>query len=167
MHELAKRFWPRVKKHPHGCWEWTGPLRKDGYAQISVDGKQQLVHRVAWMLAFGAMPKKCVLHKCDNRKCVKPKHFFHGTKGDNNRDREAKGRGNHASGKSHGRYTMPHRTARGERQGSAKLTVKKVRHVRRLYKRGVCGYRSVAKHLNIPWPTVKDVVTRRSWNHIN
>jgi hypothetical protein len=61
---------------------------------------------------------------------------------------------------------MPDRTARGERQGSAKLTADRVHRIRRFYKRGVLGYRSTAKHFNIPWPTVKDVVTRRSWKHI-
>jgi hypothetical protein len=61
---------------------------------------------------------------------------------------------------------MPDRSARGERQGSAKLTENMVRRVRNFYKRGVRGYRSTAKRFNIPWPTVKDVVTRRSWKHI-
>lgn len=164
--DLAARFEQYVKKS-RGCWEWGGGIRKDGYGQIAIDGHQALTHRVSWSLAFGVIPSgMCVLHRCDNRRCVKPSHLWLGSKGDNNRDREAKGRGNHASGEAHGRHTKPERTARGERQGSAKLTVDIVRRVRLSYKRGVRGYREVAREFNILWPTVKDVVTRRSWKHI-
>ena len=94
-----KRFWDKVNKDaPNGCWEWTGYIRKDGYAKIDVGGKCIPAHRYSWVLANGEIPfhdsyhGMCVLHKCDNRKCVNPDHLTLGTQRDNNNDRDKKGR---------------------------------------------------------------------------
>lgn len=49
-------------------------------------------NRLAWFVYYREVPKLCVLHKCDNRACVRKDHLFLGTRGDNNSDRAAKGR---------------------------------------------------------------------------
>ena len=44
-----------------------------GYIGIG-EGKTALSHRVVYELTYGEIPEgMCVLHKCDNRKCVNPK----------------------------------------------------------------------------------------------
>lgn len=64
-----------------------------GYGQVKRGGRQIGAHVAAWIDEFGPVPKgKCVLHKCDVRRCVELTHLFLGTKGDNNRGRAAKGR---------------------------------------------------------------------------
>lgn len=84
-----------------GCWEWTGSRDKvTGYGRIgrrdsfTRSGKTiRQAHRWSWMLAQGAIPVGLhVLHKCDNRPCVRPAHLFLGTATDNMRDMVAKGR---------------------------------------------------------------------------
>lgn len=93
---LADRFWTMVDKTPGQgpkgeCWTFMGSL-SDGYGnfKISTD-KSMAAHRVAWELEHGPIPAgMCVLHKCDNRPCVKC--LFLGTKADNNGDRDVKGR---------------------------------------------------------------------------
>lgn len=88
-----------------GCLEWTGHLNFNGYGRISVNGKQDGTHRVAWMLANGPIPDGLwVLHHCDNPPCCQTNptegypdgHLFLGTVADNQADMAAKSR--------HGRY---------------------------------------------------------------
>ena len=92
---LSARFWPKV--HRRGlkdCWEWKASVNSvHGYGQIGYQGSMLRAHRVAWMLVRGPIPKGlCVLHKCDNRKCVNPYHLWLGTLKDNTQDMMRKGR---------------------------------------------------------------------------
>jgi len=95
---LTKRFWAKVKKRKSGCWEWTACLT-DGYGIMTVRGSEhpsgvtraQLAHRVSWFLHTGKWPHKHILHHCDNRPCIRPKHLYEGTDVDNARDREERG----------------------------------------------------------------------------
>ncbi len=98
---LAVRFWRRVNKDgplipgmATVCWEWMGALRPDGYGVIGLGRRSEGIertHRVAWILKHGEIPAgKFVLHRCDNRKCVR--HLFLGNQRDNIRDCMRKGR---------------------------------------------------------------------------
>lgn len=91
------RFWRRVKKGD-GCWLWEGAWsKKTGYGSFRVGTKHtdptNGAHRVAWELQHGSIQKGMeVLHRCDNRLCVRPDHLFLGTQQDNIDDMYAKGR---------------------------------------------------------------------------
>lgn len=76
-----------------GCMEYQGCLYPSGYAQIRAFGKQESGSRIIWRLIKGEIPEgMCVLHKCDNRKCINPEHLFLGTPQDNMVDKVNKGR---------------------------------------------------------------------------
>lgn len=93
---LACRFWSKVDKSAgvDACWPWTAKSKhKAGYGVISVDGKRNVSHRVAWELARGEIPPGMhVCHKCDNPPCCNPSHYFLGTPADNVLDMVDKGR---------------------------------------------------------------------------
>lgn len=94
------RFWRKVNKDAGGgCWEWMGARKTSGYGRFYLHPQPSqpvLAHRHSWEMANGrAIPDGLVIcHHCDNPPCVNPAHLFLGTRADNNRDCQAKGRSN-------------------------------------------------------------------------
>jgi hypothetical protein len=82
-----------IKDNNTQCWEWQGALTKRGYGKIKEGIKTFAVHRVAYTLYIGVIPKDFnICHKCDNPKCINPDHLFAGTQADNMKDKVKKGR---------------------------------------------------------------------------
>lgn len=94
-----------MARHPlTPCVETIASLDTHGYGQVWVRGKLWLHHRLEWTRQKGPIPDGlCVLHACDNRKCVRVSHLFLGTKRDNAIDMYAKGRGPDNRGDNNGR----------------------------------------------------------------
>lgn len=96
----AARIW-RYASIVNGCWVWSRSRGGGGYGKVRWNHRQWLVHRVAWTLIFGPIPKgKQVLHKCDNPPCFNPTHLFLGTQKENIADMMAKGHGSAAARRS-------------------------------------------------------------------
>lgn len=168
----AERFWSHVaKSEGDGCWTWTASRDRLGYGRMKVgshtDGSRKTVsaHRLAWELAEGPIPEGlCVLHRCDNRPCVRPEHLFLGTVADNNHDMIAKGR--QARGDRSGARTKPERLARGERNSKSKMTEPDVRLARALYRSGLSSMKDLARLYGI-WPNAMWRILRgESWAHV-
>lgn len=150
---LAERFWRKVRRSD-GCWEWTAYLRPDGYGTIGAGGKYGgmiRAHVASWRLHFGPVPAGlCVLHRCDNRGCVRPDHLWLGTRADNMRDMDQKGR----------RVTSDRR---GERQWwRAKLTDAAVVLIRT----SPLPTQRVARILGVSAGLIYKVRSRQTWTHL-
>ena len=143
------RFWAKVAKGDE-CWEWTGSLSAGtGYGAF-YDGRRYSTHRYSWEIHFGPIPRGlCVLHRCDNRRCVRPDHLWIGTKRENSRDMARKGR------------TAIHNTA-GERHGESKLTDESVRAIRASSEPGIV----LAARYAVTPSLVSAVRRRKAWRHI-
>ncbi len=155
---LEDRFWNSVgKKTETGCILWTGSVISRSvncdYGVIQARrwrGRRKLAHRVAYELMVGPIPDGLhVLHRCDNPRCINPVHLFLGTQADNNADKDAKGR---------------HRAPKGEDHPRAILTDEGVRDIRR--RAATTSYEALATEHGVRTITIRAVVSRRSWKHI-
>jgi hypothetical protein len=129
-------FYPFFKKVRHGKWaclEWQKARTGVNYGQVSVNGKVELTHRIAYLLKYGELdPKLCVLHKCDNPPCGNTKHLFTGTKKDNHKDAVNKGRAVFPPtyyGKDHPMYGRKHKQSTKIKMSLAKKGKKRNRVV--------------------------------------
>ena len=140
-------YWSKVDvRGPDECWPWTAHTNAFGYGKYRVGKKLVMAHRMAYELANGPIPEGMfLLHSCDFPGCQNPSHLSIGTKGDNNRDRTAKGR-----------------SARGEGHHCAVLTEDDVRFIRS----SPLPPREIKKMLGVNESTVHAIRSRRTWKHV-
>lgn len=162
--QTVSRFLAKVEKGD-SCWLWKGKIHKrTGYGGASVDCRDILAHRLSWLIHGGEIPDgQCVLHRCDVRACVNPAHLWVGTRAQNSADMVAKGR--QATGLRTGRYTKPERTARGSRNGQAKLTEADVVEIKRMLRDGL-GICQIAPKFGVNSGAIWFIQHGRSWKHV-
>ncbi len=150
------------------CFSWTAFVAPNGYGQGQMDGLQSGAHRLAWMIHHQTkIPKKmCILHKCDNRKCVNPDHLILGTQADNIADRDQKDRHNPATGKNHGKYTKPESNLKGENHGRAKLTNAQVLEIYQLKASEPITNLELAARFNIGSSSISLILSGKNWKHL-
>ena len=160
-----KRFWSKVKK-TNGCWEWTAALAGEGYGTFQRGVRDPIyAHRFAYIMTHGQIPNgKFVLHRCDNKICVRPSHLFLGTQKDNIVDAVSKGR--MAVGNKNGSRLHPERLVRGERHPLVKLSERDVLHIRYLYANGGITMKILGQQYGVTEVCIRSVITRRTWNHV-
>ena len=73
---------------PYGyCMVWKYGLNRYGYGILTIDGKQELVHRAVFVQTRGHIPEdRQVNHLCNRPYCVQPSHLYAGTIQDNKDD---------------------------------------------------------------------------------
>lgn len=126
-------------------WPYT---RSGGYAFMQVDGRPQLVSRLACEAEHGPppSPEHEAAHLCGkgHEGCVAKRHLAWKTPKENSADRDMHGT-----------------TARGETQGRAKLTEADIREIRTL--KGQMLLREIADHYGVSASMVSQIHRRVVW----
>jgi hypothetical protein len=149
--EFALHFWNNVKitSNPDKCWEWKRKADANGYGNVTVDGKTQRAHRIAWRIfnQRDIQDELFILHSCDNRVCVNPYHLREGTAQDNSDDMVNRNR---------------HKVWRTKWDTEESV----IREIKRLRQENV-PIAVIAERLNVGRSLVSHVSSGRTWKHVN
>lgn len=147
-------FWNHITRNQFDtdeCWTWTGKIHSQGYGVFTYRGKEIYAHRFSFAIHNEPVPEKMhVLHKCDNPPCSNPKHLFPGTNADNVADAVAK-----------------NRNVRGERVGTAKLTVDMVRKIKDELLRGDISKDKIGERYSVSGAAIRKIAKGQTWAHIS
>ena len=147
---LKARFERKVRK-TRKCWLWKASTSQ-GYGVIGLGSRSkgtEKAHRVSWKLYRGPIPPdKQVLHRCNNRLCVRPSHLYLGTQKQNIDDSFRAG-------------TFP----LGSRNGQSKITETDVIEIRRLASLGWTATKLTKKY-PLDRMTISRCIRRETWRHV-
>lgn len=147
--KTLQRFFRKVNiNDEEDCWEWTASTYNSGYGQFRLNNRMVGAHRLSYEHYKGDIGEYHVLHKCDNKLCVNPRHLFLGTNQDNVDDKMIKGR-----------------QSKGEVHGASKLTENEVKEIISLLPimKGI----DIAKQYGISRKHVSKIKTGKIWKHIS
>lgn len=150
---LLERFHAGYAKTDGGCWNWIGARvnKRWPYGILRSEKKTILAHRLSWETHNEqSIPEGLVVcHRCDNPRCVNPDHLFLGTRMENTKDRQSKGRG-----------------VKGENTRHAKLTEENVKQIRKLSVEGTPGTK-LAVAFGVSINSIYVIVNKTAWKHID
>ena len=142
------QFVSQIAPANNECWNWTGPVDKDGYGWF----QKKRAHRYSYAHFNGSIPTGLfVLHSCDNARCVSPHHLTVGDQLENMRQKVERGR---------------HVCVRGANSPLAKLDDEKVREIRHRFANGETQ-RALGKEYGMAQGRISMIVNRKSWSHVH
>jgi len=145
MRDPKTRFEEKFTK-TEGCWEWQAAFGNQGYGHFWYEGRPRPASQVSHLLFIGPIPTGMyVLHRCDNRKCVRPDHLFLGSAAENAADMVAK-----------------NRQAKGTALGTAKLTDDQARAIRY----DARSHRKIGADYGVSHTVVWQIKTGQIWRHV-
>ena len=145
----AAQFYRDVVLPHHGteCLIWPYARMGNGYAELRVDGRARLVHRMVCIAVHGEppTPKHEAAHSCGrgHDACVNSDHLRWATPAENIQDQILHGTRH-----------------RGDRTGTSRLSADDVRAIRAAER---VTYAELGRRYGVSEATVRDAVSRRTW----
>ena len=144
----------------NNCLIWQGTKRNTGYGCIKYEGKLIDTHRLSWILdRHMAIPEGLyILHKCDNRLCINPKHLILGNQSENMKDAYDKGR-----------LHMPEgiRFTKGHVALNSKISLDKAKEIKdRIKNKDYTTLKQLSIEFNVPYQLIRDIKGNRSYINI-
>lgn len=136
------------------CWEWPFHRDKDGYGQLTLNGRRYRAHAVALILSGQprpSAPNNLALHSCDNPPCCNPAHLRWGSVRQNAMDSVERGRWSRAAKHS------------GSHSPNAKLTEAAVLSIRRDGRND----QQIGESFGIHPSTVNRIRAGKAWTHVS
>jgi hypothetical protein len=139
------------KTNENGCHICTSHKKGDvGYPVRSIKSVPIRLHRYIYELNYGKIENGfLIMHVCDNKMCINPKHLIKGTNKDNMLDCYKK-----------------RRHCFGEKRPGAKLTNKKVKMIRRILEQNFMTGEEIAKLFDISSPHLSYIKTGKYWKWV-
>jgi DNA-binding transcriptional regulator YiaG len=129
----------------HVCTSHHKKKRED--IGITRNGKRSIITRYVWEIVNGKIPNGLLIrHKCDNPPCINPDHLELGTNQDNSNDKLERGR-----------------QAKGENQGSSKLTEDQVRDIKMNTTNSIT---ELAEMYGVAIDTIQKIDQVKTWKHV-
>lgn len=133
-----------------GCWEFQHACAS-GYGSVWTRRGTMSAHKASYTAFVGEVPEGlCVMHSCDNTGCINPEHLELGTPKDNSEDMVFRGR-----------------SAVGERNGHAVLSVEQIEEIRAKWRIGGVTQTSLARQYGVSISTVHLIVRHKTWRHLH
>jgi len=128
------------------CWNCISHSKSiDGYVKCKRNNKTITAHRLSFEIHNNFIDKNlCVLHSCDNRQCINPKHLRLGTNYENVQDRVMRGRSSN--------------------KGQRKLTEENVLFIRNNINMGV---KKLSEKFKVSDDTIYNVINNKTFKNLN
>ena len=151
------RFWKHVdKRGEDDCWPWKADKSRSGYGSIwnKETSRNVSAHRFSYEIHKGKLESgSFVMHSCDNKKCVNPKHLFIGDAKQNTMDAIDRGL----------RPACAIKPAYGENNPKSKLTLEQVIFIKA---NPDIKHTELAKKFGLSVNCIRGVRTGRTWKHV-
>ena len=145
-----KRFWEKVYvKDENDCWLWIGGQSK-GYGTFWVTSRNYGAHVISFRIAnpnINIVGE--ILHTCDNKICVNPKHLTIGSHSQNMKDAALRGQ-----------------IDKGEDCHNARFSEENILEIRRMFTTGYYSINELAERWHTTRRAIQLIVYRQKWKHI-
>lgn len=154
--QQTERFFSRVTLSETGCFDFSETQPHTGYGKFQSNGRTWRAHRwVMWALGnIEINDPICVLHVCDNRKCVNPNHLYLGDRLQNAKDI-----------KDRNRTHLIRDPKTGSKNPQSKLDEKTVAQIKELLACGISGVK-ISEDFKISRSVVSEIKNKKLWTHV-